>query len=201
MFTPVVSFKRRLRFLPLPVRRWLNGLNWLAYDMRDFAAEVIGWFPLHIVRVLSYRYLLGVRIGQHSSVHRNCRLYKPGGVRIGNHTVINRDVVLDGRMSLQIGDNVSVSEGVVIFTLEHDPNSPDFANRGAEVCISDRAFIGTRATILPGITVGEGAVIAAGAVVTHDVPPYTIVGGVPARPIGERRRDLAYTLDYRKWLG
>ena len=122
-------------------------------------------------------------------------------VQIGANTVINRDVLLDGRMGLVIGDNVSVSEGVAIFTLEHDPNSPDFANRGAPVRIADRAFIGARAIILPGVTVGEGAVVAAGAVVTHDVPPYTIVGGVPARPIGERRRDLSYTLDYRKFLG
>jgi maltose O-acetyltransferase len=58
-----------------------------------------------------------------------------------------------------------------------------------------------QALILPGITIGEGAVVAARAVVTHDVPPYTIVAGTPARPIGERSRDLTYTLDYRKFLG
>jgi maltose O-acetyltransferase len=147
------------------------------------------------------RHLLKVSIGQRTSVHRGCRFYRPAGVVIGCHTVINRDVLLDGRMGLVIGDNVSVSEGVAIFSLEHDPNSPDFADRGAGVQIKDRAFVGARAVILPGITVGEGAVVAAGAVVTQDVLPYVIVGGVPARPIAERSRNLTYQLDYRKFLG
>ena len=102
---------------------------------------------------------------------------------------------------LRIGDNVNISEGVAIFTLEHDPNSLEFASRGAEVRIGNRVFIGARAIILPGVTVGEGAVVAAGAVVTKDVRPFAIVGGVPARSIGNRTRDLTYELDYRKFLG
>ena len=179
----------------------MGHIYWLGYDARDYLGEAVGWLPSHHIRVALYRHLLRVSIDQHSSIHRSCRLYCPPRVQIGANTVINRDVLLDGRMGLVIGDNVSVSEGVTIFTLEHDPNSPDFANRGAPVHIQDRAFIGARAIVLPGVTIGEGAVVAAGAVVTHDVSPYTIVGGVPARPIGERRRDLDYTLDYRKFLG
>jgi maltose O-acetyltransferase len=115
--------------------------------------------------------------------------------------VINRDVLLDGRAGLRIGHNVSISEGTALFTLDHDPQSPTFERRGAPVIVGDRVFIGARAIILPGVTIGEGAVVGAGAVVTRDVPPYTIVTGAPARPIGERRRDLTYTLDYRKFLG
>jgi len=142
-----------------------------------------------------------VAIGPYSSVHRGCRFYCPKGVRIGGHSVINREVLLDGRMGLLIDDNVSISEGVAILTLEHDPNSPSFASRGATVHISDRVFIGARAIILPGVTAGEGAVVAAGAVVTRDVAPYTIVGGVPARVIGERTHELTYVLHYRKFMG
>jgi maltose O-acetyltransferase len=61
--------------------------------------------------------------------------------------------------------------------------------------------VGTRALILPGVTIGEGAVVAAGAVVTRDVEPYTIVGGVPARFLRQRSRDLEYELNYRKRFG
>lgn len=190
-----------LRRLPLFVKRGLNRLYWLGYDTRDYIAEAVGWLPSHTLRLLLYRRLLGVAVGPHTSIHRNCRLYQPGKVEIGAHSVINRDILLDGRMGLSIGNNVSLSEGVAIFTLEHDPNSPTFENRGAAVTIEDYVFVGARALLLPGVTIGRGAVVAAGAVVTRDVEPFVIVAGVPAKPIGQRSRDLTYQLDYRKFLG
>lgn len=198
---PQVTQNSRLRRLPKPAKRALNALYWIGYDITDYLVELSSWLPSHRVRLFLLRRMLRISIGPHSSIHRNCRFYRPSEVSIGRNTVINRDVLLDGRMGLIIGNNVSISEGVAIFTLEHDPNSPDFANRGAMVRIADRAFIGACAIILPGVTVGEGAVVAAGAVVTHDVSPFTIVAGVPAREIGQRERNLTYTLNYRKFLG
>jgi maltose O-acetyltransferase len=189
------------RILPRPAKRLLNSLYWWAYDGRDFAAEVVGRIPSHGIRLFLYRHLLRMEVGEKTSIHRNCRFYFPPGVRIGAHTIVNRDVVLDGRMGLVIGDNVSVSEGSAIITLEHDPDSLTFANRGQKVVVEDRVFIGMRAMILPGVVLGEGSVVAAGAVVTRDVAPFQIVAGVPARVIGQRRQDLAYELDYRKFLG
>ena len=191
-------FRRRA---PLRFKLLLSRLYWRWVDTRDYFIEIVGLVPNHGVRLFFYRRVFGVTIGEATNIHRNCRFYRTTGVSIGEHSVINRDVLLDGRMGLRIGSNVNISEGVAIFTLEHDPNSPEFASRGAEVRIGDRVFVGARALILPGVTVGEGAVVAAGAVVTRDVPPYTIVGGVPARPIGKRTRDLTYELDYRKFLG
>jgi acetyltransferase-like isoleucine patch superfamily enzyme len=194
-------FDLAVSHLPRRLRSFLGRAYWVWYDARDFLAEAVGWLPAHGLRLLLYRRLLGVSIGAQASIHRNCRFYRAAGVRIGKQSVVNRDVLLDGRTGLTVGDNVSISEGVAIFSLEHDPNSPTFDSRGGPVIIGDRVFIGARAIILPRVSVGEGAVIAAGAVVTNNVAPYTIVGGVPARHIGERRRDLAYSLDYRKFLG
>ncbi|MGO4784646.1 acyltransferase [Cryobacterium sp. W22_MBD10_FK3] len=99
-------------------------------------------------------------------------------------------------MGIAIGNNVNIGGYVQIFTLEHDPQAEDFGVQGGPVSIGDMAYIATRAIILPGVTIGEGAVVAAGAVVTKDVPPYTIVGGVPARFIGDRTKKLEYVLDY-----
>ncbi len=189
------------RWIPLPVRRAITRAGWLLYDLRDAFAESVGLFPSHILRLACYRFLLRMPIGARTSIHRRCRVYCPPGVSIGSHAVINREVLLDGRSGLTIGDNVSISEGVALITLGHDPQSASFENRGAPVTVEDRVFVGMRAMILPGVTLGEGCFVGAGAVVTRDVAPYTIVAGVPARPIGERRRDLDYVLDYQKWLG
>ncbi len=190
----------RLSRLPQPIKELLLKIYWLAYDGRDYVAEIGCRIPSNRVRRLILK-LLGAEIGSRTSVHRNCRVYLPTRLKVGKHTIINRDVLLDGRMGLTIGDNVSISEGCMILSLEHDPNSPSFDNRGAAVTIEDYVFIGSRATILPGIILEKGAVVGAGAVVTKSVAPYQIVAGVPAKVIGERSQDLTYQLDYRKFLG
>ncbi|WP_461453691.1 acyltransferase [Mucilaginibacter sp.] len=97
-------------------------------------------------------------------------------------------------MGLTIGNNVNISTQVVIWTLHHDYNSPDFAQAGSPVIIEDYVWLCSRAIILPGVTIGEGAVVAAGAVVTKNVEPYTVVGGVPAKYIAKRNTNLNYDL-------
>jgi maltose O-acetyltransferase len=73
-------------------------------------------------------------------------------------------------------------------------NDPNFGCESAPVVIEDFAWISCRTVVLPGTRIGKGAVVAAGAVVTKDVEPYSIVAGVPAKKIGERSRDLNYYL-------
>lgn len=186
---------------PMRLKLLMSRWYWRSVDALDYLVELTGLIPSHRLRLLLYRRLFFIKIGPMSSIHRCCRFYRPSGVNIGSNVVVNRDVLLDGRSGLSIGNNTSISEGAHILTMEHDPNSPTFALRGSPVMIGGSVFLGARSTILPGITIGEGAVVAAGAVVTHDVEPYTVVGGVPARPIGLRSRDLSYELDYRKFLG
>ncbi len=120
---------------------------------------------------------------------RNCR-----GLKIGENTCIGHHAVLDARGGLEFGRNVNVGSGVWIWTEEHDPNDPDFAVVGGKVVIEDYAWLASRATILPKVRIGEGCVVAAGAVVTKDMPAWSIVGGVPATVIGQRNRNMRYQL-------
>lgn len=165
-----------------------------ATRIRDFALRLTGHLPTNALRVGIYRHGFGMRIAKGAKVDTGCLVWGPGRVTIGAGTVINRGVVLDGRFPLSIGENVSISLHSVILTLEHDLSDPEFCSIGAPVSIGDRVFIGTRAIVLPGVTLGEGAAVAAGAIVTKDVEPYTIVGGVPAKPIGSRPANLRYQL-------
>ena len=102
--------------------------------------------------------------------------------------------VLDGRRGITIGSNVNLSSGVWIWTLQHAINDPNFGTEGGPVEIGDRAWVSCRVVILPGVRIGTGAVIAAGAVVTRDIPDFAIAAGVPARVIGHRACDLRYEL-------
>ena len=185
------------KVLPGFVIRFLQLLKRLPVDVKDAVIIFACKQPSHTVRLWILR-ICGLTIGTNSSIHMGCRLYHPWNIVIGDHTVINPFCLLDGRTGLHIGDNVSISERSLILSLEHDPQSPDFAHRRGITKIGDYAWLGMNATILPGITIGKGAVVAAGAVVTKDAGEYEIVGGVPARKIGTRTKDLRYVLDYRK---
>jgi acetyltransferase-like isoleucine patch superfamily enzyme len=181
---------RRLR----PLARW--GKRSLI-GSQLYGAFLTGRIPSHHVRLFLYRHVFHIAIGRGSTVHWRARFYSPGRVTIGDHSIIGYDAFLDGRYSLTIGCNVNIGGEVAIFTAQHDPDSTDFQMVGGPVIIDDYAYIGTRVTVLPGVRIGEGAVVAAGAVVSDDVQPYTVVGGVPARYIRDRRRDLSYQLSFR----
>jgi len=155
----------------------------------DIELMVLRWVshvPSHTFRKLFYS-LAGVKIGRGSTIHMWANFFDPSGITIGKDTIIGDHAFLDGRAFLRIGDHVDVASSVMIYNSEHDLESEGFFARTQAVEIGDYVFIGPRAIILPGVKVGRGAVIAAGAVVTKDVPDFTIVGGVPAKAIGERK--------------
>ncbi len=165
--------------------------------IEDFALMVLtilGYFPSHIVRKIFYR-LAGISIGPKSFIHMGARFYETTRIRIGEGTIIGYRCFFDGRDSLLIGNHVDIASEVMIYNSEHNHNAPDFGAISAPVTIGDYVFIGPRSIILPGVTIGKGAIVAAGAVVTKDVPPMTVVGGVPAKPIGMRTvSELNYKL-------
>ena len=175
-----------------------------AIPLRLFSVRLLNYLTNHVVahvpsftlRHLWYRRVLGIQLGRNAGVHLGAYVWFWGpreirriGVSIGRNSRIGRNCTIDARSPLQIGDNVALSPEVMILAGTHDVNDPSFADSEVgpwAVAIEDHVWIGTRAMILPGITVGRGAVVAAGSVVTKDVPPLTIVAGVPAKPIGMR---------------
>ncbi len=163
--------------------------------------DIISHIPSRTIRGLYLQLWLGQK-GDKVGVQRHCRILHGRNIEIGSRAVINFKTFLDGRhYKIRIGEDASIGPDAVIITLGHDPQNHDFANSGGDVTIGKRAFIGYRAMVMPGVTVGEGGVVAAGAVVTKDVPPFTIVAGVPARPVGERDTGISYELgQYRPWL-
>lgn len=156
--------------------------------------------PGHRYRIWVLRRLCKWSVGAGTVVERAITVTARGGVTIGDGCVINRGALLDGRGGLVVGDLVNISPDVQVLTGDHDPDSPTLKARYRPVTIGSRAWIATRALILAGSTVAEGAVVGAGAVVAGDVPPDTIVVGVPAQPLRERSRHAQQSLPaYRRW--
>lgn len=167
--------------------------------------HVISHVPSFALRRWWYGRVLGIELGHKTAIHMGCfmwsytpRIVRRSGVSFGDYTYINRNCCLDIRGSLTIGGNVSISPEVTILTATHGVNDPTFRVRHCPVVIEDHVWIGTRAMILPGVTLGHGCVVAAGAVVTRDVKPLEVVAGVPARPVGLRdEAATTYTLTGR----
>lgn len=100
-----------------------------------------------------------------------------------------------------IGNNVDIAQATNIWTEQHDYNSPTYKSVCKEVIIDDYVWLASRATVLPGVHIGRGAVVASGTVVTKNVPPLAIVAGVPAKIIGYRKEEvLQYKLGDRAWF-
>nr|WP_317129777.1 acyltransferase [Flavobacterium franklandianum] len=131
---------------------------------------------------------MGSKIAKGVSIYRNCYIWDGSKIEIETGSTIGFKVHLDDRRGIKIGKNVTIASEVMIWTLHHDYNDIHFKAIGAPVIVEDYVWICSRAIILPGVTIGEGAVIASGSVVTKDVAAWTVVGGVPAKKISERER-------------
>lgn len=149
-------------------------------------------FSRHLRRFI-YTKLYNAKIGKNVCMYRSLELRNPRNLVIDGDNSIGKNVMLDARKGLHIEKGCVIASHVLIWTLHHDYNSDDFHVIGAPVTLGAHSWICSRAIILPGVNIGKGAVVASGAVVTKDVPPYAIVGGIPARIIGKRaEKDFQY---------
>jgi acetyltransferase-like isoleucine patch superfamily enzyme len=175
-------------------------LSAASYDAFLVVINLLLALPGHRLRRRVLR-AAGVELGADVSVERAVRISCRRGVRLGDGCNINRGTYLDGRGGLDLGAHVNVSPGVVFLTASHDLDSPQFEGSLGAVRVGDRAWIATRAIVLPGTEIGEGAVVAAGAVVHGKVEPFSVVAGNPARQVRSRARDAQRSLPpYRRWF-
>jgi maltose O-acetyltransferase len=154
-------------------------------DLWLYVLWIIGYFPSHTIRNIFYA-ISGIKMGYGSTFHMGARFFLPKNIEIGEGTIVGDHAFLDGRAKIKIGKQVDIASSVMIYNSEHDLSDPSFTATEEPVTIGNYVFIGPRSIIMPGVNIGNGAVIAGGAVVTKDVSENTIVGGVPAKIIGER---------------
>jgi len=162
---------------------WLSNGEWIE---PAFYPEIFSLPPVSRLKGSS------IIIGDYSWVAPYAFLMTYGGsIEIGHHCTVNSFSLLYGKGGLKIGDGVRIGAGVVIIPSNHvfsDTDIPIYrqGNVGKGICIESDVWIGANCTILDGVRIGQGSVIAAGAVVSKDVEPYSVVGGVPARLIKRR---------------
>lgn len=185
------------RLRKIKIMRLIAGVIY-AFIFEYMTNHIITVLPVSRVRWGYYKYVLKHDIAKTAYLYMGLYFYvSRRKVKIGDKTNINRKCILDGRGGLVIGDNVNISAEVAIYTAGHKINSSQFEYYTKPVEICNHVWIGTRAMIMPGVKVGAGAMVLPAAVVTKDVPPFAIVGGVPAKIIGGRNNDLNYKLDWR----
>ncbi|MFZ2153263.1 MAG: acyltransferase [Microgenomates group bacterium] len=176
------------------VPKFSNRLMTIFLEFWLYFLKLVGLIPFHSVRKFFY-ILSGIDMPLDSAIHMGANFFKPSGIKIGHDSIVGSNAFLDGRAPLNIGNHSSLASEVMIYNDEHDIHSPNFKNSYGPVSIGDYVFIGPRSIILPNVKIGNGAIIAAGAVVTKDVPPFEVWGGVPAQKISNRQlKNPHYTL-------
>jgi acetyltransferase-like isoleucine patch superfamily enzyme len=160
--------------------------------------HVVNRIPLVAARMRAYA-ALGVQLDDLAvtNISLGVEMWAARNLSMGARSTIGQRCYIDARAGIRVESDVSISREVCVLTAAHEPDSPEFAAELAPVRFERRCWIGTRALVLPGVRIGEGAVVAAGAVVTGDVAPYTVVAGVPARVLRKRREPMSYELGFR----
>ena len=172
--------------------RWTERSGWsVGWEARRWAKRFIGSIPGRIGSSIRRRAYAFLSCGSDVFLCEGLWVEYPQRLSLGNHVGINQDCFINAGGGVSIADWVLIGPRVTIYSQNHDTSRVDVplalaSDVKAPVVIGEGAWLATNCTVLAGVSVGKGAVVAAGAVVTNDVPDFAIVGGVPARVIGMR---------------
>lgn len=182
----------------LSKKKWIgNIIYFLGYLYLSYWNHFFNKIPFFNIRHFILKYLYGLKFGL-SNIHMGIIFFSPWKIKIGDNSILHFDCFLDGRGSIEIGNNVDISFGVKIFTEQHLPDSDIYETIIKKVVVHDYVSIGAYSIILPGVIIGKGAIIAAGSVVSKNIEPFTVVGGIPARFIKKRDCSPQYQLTYKR---
>lgn len=196
------TIKKRKKY-PYIVRTLRSTLSFPKRFTRSFCRYIdinVGYLPSVTLRNFIYKYVFLMDIRKNVVIHFGAEIRNHSRLTIMDGSIIGDHSLLDARNGLTIGKNVNISSNVQIYTEQHDHRDSMFAcnsNPSFRVTIDDRVWIGPSVIILHGVHIGQGAVIAAGAVVTKNVPPFSIMAGIPAKIIGVRNKNLLYNFKGR----
>lgn len=151
----------------------LVNLFVLPFTTWVFRRKIFGWF--------------GMKQGIHCALYARAHYFAPWNIELGQFVCIGPGVELYSKDKIKIGNNVIVSQGAYLCTASHDISSRTMDLITKPITVGDNVWIAAKAIVLPGVTIGEGAVVGCGAVVAKNVEPWTVVAGNPARVVGRRR--------------
>lgn len=179
--------------------RMPKPVKYLYYAVTLFGNTIINKIPSRHMRKLFYK-VMGAELGKGTYLCRRVEVLFPKGLKLADGVSVGWFAELDARGGIYIDHDTNISSHVKMITGSHDVQDPNFTADFQPIKIGHHCWIATGATILQGISIGDGAIIAAGAVVTKNVEPFTIVGGVPARCIGKRSEILHYKVSAPPFL-
>lgn len=147
---------------------------------RPFAGPVFRYYRSSVLR------LWGAKIGKRCAVASSVKIWAPWNLEVGDYVAIGPRAGIYDVAKIVMGSNITVSQDAYLCTASHDISQLKKPLVVHPIELRDSTWVAARAIVLPGVTIGEGAVVGAGAVVTKDVEPWTVVGGNPAKFIKKR---------------
>lgn len=175
------SYKNRHSLKSKLARAIWNSVYWMVFRMTP---DKVGMFEKWRILLLK---CFGARIGAEThSIYSTAEIWAPWNLELGDNVALSQHANIYAVDKISIGNNSVISREAFLCTASHDISSPIMELTTAPITIGANCWVCARAMILPGVTIGDGAVVAAGAVVTKDVEPWTVVGGNPARFIKKR---------------